>query len=399
MIISKRYTTYLDLDMENVEDYIEYLTHEKLSNPESELSWQAISDLVAAKFEVHHSRHWYARRAEFSAAYPEPSNDSEDAYRDKLLELQKLKVKISDERVQNNAYIRRLAREETIKEIALEAARSIGGKKLLPTYEKPVGVDDPHTRPKEATLLLSDWHLGIEISNPWNYYNPEVAKRRISSLITEVIRRCKKQDVNTINVLNLSDLIAGRIHLTIRLESRIDVITQIMEVSEILAECLNSLSQYFTVNYYSCNDNHSRLEPNKADSLDLESLCRITDWYLRQRLGDSIHFHDNEYGDDIISLNVLGHNIAAVHGHNDAPNNCIEKVSLITRQSYDLICMAHRHHFSMDERDQCRLICNGSLMGTDNYALKMRLHSKPSQTLFISTPDRVCDSIHIIELD
>ena len=390
---------------ENLNDYIDLLIQDKTQY--NQLSWQDIADLVEEKYGVLHSRHWYSRHFnDFMCTYNIEENseikdnakgykNEQDSYHEKLLALQKEKAKISDEINQNRACIRRLTREETLKEIALEAVKNIGNKKLLSTYAGPVTINTS----KEAILLLSDWHYGFDFVNPWNTYNPEIARKRISKLLNETIKVCKEQKVTNINVLNLADLIAGRIHLTIRLESRIDVITQIMEVSEILAEFLNELTKHFIVSYYSCTDNHSRIEPDKTQSLDLESLCRITDWFLKQRLGNRVNFHDNKFGNDIITFNVLGHRVAAVHGHDDKPNKCIDEISLLTRQTYDLICMAHRHHFSMDEKDQCRLVCNGSLIGSDAYAIKLRLHSRPSQTLIITTRERVCDSIHILELE
>ena len=399
MLTDQQRKQYLDALSENLKDYINFLVEDKVNN--NILSWQDIADLVEEKYNVLHSRHWYSRYYDdYVTSYKgcivqEVDEIETDPYQEKLLTLQKEKVKISDERNQNRAYVRRLAREDTLKEIALEAVKNLGSKKLLPVYNKPVKVNNS----KEAILLLSDWHYGFDFVNAWNKYNPEIAKKRIAKLLDETIRFCEEQDVTNINVLNLADLIAGRIHLTIRLESRIDVITQIMEVSEILAEFLNELTKYFNVSYYSCTDNHSRIEPDKTQSLDLESLCRITDWFLRQRLGNTVAFHDNQFGDDIITLKVLNHNIAAAHGDKDKQNNVIERLTLFTRNPYDLICTAHLHHFSMDEKDQCRLISNGSLMGTDTYARSLRLHSKPSQTLIIATPENVCDIIHLIELD
>ena len=56
---------------------------------------------------------------------------------------------------------------------------------------------------------------------------------------------CRKNDVNKLHVVNLSDLISGYIHLTLRLQNRYDVITQVMDIAEILAEFLNNLSKYF----------------------------------------------------------------------------------------------------------------------------------------------------------
>lgn len=401
---------YLNIQSDGLEDYITKLVVDKGEN--GYLGWQDIADLVFDRYGVEHSRHWYYRnygdliglhynsstvnhedgsghREEFIV--PTPTSE----YEEKLLKIQKERVKLSDERTQNRAYVRRIAREENIKEIALQAAEMIGSKKLLPKYDTIHYLNTD----KEALLLISDWHYGLDFENSWNIFNPTIAKQRVARLLDETIRYCRENEVDRVHVLNLADLIAGRIHLTIRLESRLDTITQIMEVSEILAEFLNSLTEYFEVDFYSCTDNHSRIEPDKTQSLDLESLCRITDWYLMSRLGDSVNFHPNIFGDDIITLNVLGHPIAAVHGDKDKPQKSIEDISLMTRQSYDLICMAHLHHFSMDERCGCRVIGNGSLLGTDSFSKSLRLHSIPSQTLVLVTPERVCYDVHIIELE
>ena len=401
MLTEEQKKQYLDYNCEDIAKFTELLVQDK--SRLDYISWQDIADLVYDKFGVVHSRHWYSRNYDdklsaYKSTDYSADRDPQDDFQNKLLELQKAKVKIADERNQNRAYVRRLAREETIKEIALEAVKAIGSKKLLPDYSDIIHTTSNN---REAILLLSDWHYGLDFDMYWNRFNPEIARERIFNLLTETIRYCRDQSIDRIHVLNLADLIAGRIHLTIRLESRIDVITQIMEVSEILAEFLAALSQYFQVDYYSCIDNHSRLEPDKTQSLDLESLCRITDWYLAERVGrnTNLFIHKNEFSDDIITLNVLGHNIGGIHGHLDRPSKAIEDITLLTRRPYDLICMAHLHHFSMDEKNTCRIVCNGSLMGSDSYAKNLRLHSKPSQTIITVTKERVCENIHIIELD
>lgn len=400
MISDEQKLEYVNTEYETLEGCIISLVKDKAYF--DKLGWQDIADIIYEKYNFDKSRHWYYRNygdllskyESDKVALPEDVKENEDEFSKKLLTLQKEKVKLSDERNQNRAYIRRLAREETIKEIAFEAVKEIGSKKILSRYS-PIITENKNN---EAILLLSDWHYGFEFNLPWNKFSIDIAKQRISTLLNETIEYCSNRNVRKIHVLNLSDLIAGRIHLTIRLESRIDVITQIMEASEILAEFLNELTKYFEVDYYSCDDNHSRLEPDKTQSLDLESLYRITDWYLRLRLGNSVCFHDNKYGEGIITLNVLGHNVAGVHGHNDKPQKAIEDISLMTRDNYDLICMAHLHHFSMEEKCGCRVCCNGSLMGTDRHASNLRLHSRPSQTIIVVSDKRVCEDIHIVEL-
>ena len=316
---------------------------------------------------------------------------------DTLTEIQKERMKTSDVMTQNRAYLRRISREETIKEIAFNYAEKMNANLRLPA---PVAKDwsIEGEEEKEGILLLSDWHYGMVCDNSWNKFDPDICKQRVFNLMNQVIKRIKKEGIRKVTVLNLSDLIAGRIHTQIRIESRFDVITQTMEVSEILAEFLNQLSLHCEVDFYDCLDNHSRLEPNKNDSMDLESLVRIIPWYLTTRLSDNdrIHIKDNEFGLDIITCKVLGHDIIAVHGDHDSPVTGIDKLTLMTHRHYDLFCTAHRHHFQMDEKNHCLVVGNSSLMGTDSYAEKLRLSSEPSQTLIVVTKDNVCDGIYRI---
>lgn len=386
------------------DEYVSILCKHKVLDKD-DISWQDIADLANYWFLAGYSRYFYSRHAEeflsLSGAEEkdesaeltqEEIEDPTDMFKEQLLELQKERVKIQDERSQNRAYIRRLAREDTLKEIALEAAKIMGSKKLLEVSNEDMLIT---ANEKEAILLLSDWHYGMDINSHWNEFNPDIARRRINDLLLEVIQRCRKEQVDTIHVLNLGDLIAGRIHLPLRIESRIDTITQIMEVSEILAEFLHNLKCNFGfIHYYSCTDNHSRVEPDKTQSIDLESLCRITDWYLEARLeAEDVIIHKNKYSEDIITLKVAGHPIIAVHGDKDKPADAISKLSNFTRHTYDAVLMSHRHHFSADEECGTLVIGNGALMGTDGYAKSLRLHSEPSQTLIFVTPERVADSI------
>ena len=141
---------------------------------------------------------------------------------------------------------------------------------------------------------------GLIVDNYWNKYNPDIAKDKISKLRDKVIKYCQFNDVSDLYITELGDAIAGRIHETIKYQSRFDVITQIMQISEIIAEMITDLSKYFKIHYYSCLDNHSRLEPNKKAALDLESLARIIPWYLKERVGSFIEINNNKYGEDII---------------------------------------------------------------------------------------------------
>ena len=325
------------------------------------------------------------------------SVDTESAEYSLWMETIKERKKISDERVQISALVRRLAREDTIKEIALEVANTFEHKWKFEVYPD----ENRGKGKKEAILQISDWHYGIEIDSVYNQYNTEITYTRTKELVKEVAERCSLYDVRRIHVVNLSDLIAGRIHLRLRLNSRIDVITQIIQVSELLANVLHALSKVAKIDYYDTADNHSRIEPNIKDSLDLETLTRVTTWFLKERFKNdpNITIHENVLGDDIVSFNCLGHNIIAVHGDKDKPETAVKNLSTFTKDYYDLLLTSHVHHFNADEVNETIQLCNGSLMGTDQYAQQLRRSARPSQNLIIVTQKNVIDSIHRIVLD
>lgn len=363
------------------------------------LTWQEIGDIISYELGIPYSGD--AARC-FYKAYKNKNISSDDNFTinpidvaEALNEIKQLKVEIHDERVQNNSYIRALSREETLKQIGIEAAQIVAKENPLQFNDLVLSNKDSNS----AILLLSDWHYGIETNSFWNKYNPEIAIERLKALYTKIVNTCQTHNVTTLNVLILGDLISGRIHSTIRMQNREDIISQTIHVSEYLATFLYELNKFFNINYYSCTDNHSRIEPNKKESLQLETMTRIIDWYLKERLKDTnICFKTNKYGEDIISFEFQGAKVAAVHGDKDKFSNIVKSINGITNEHFDVICSAHLHHFAINEENNTTVISNGSLMGTDDYAFSKRLHSMPSQTLIIGTALNPVEIIYPIKV-
>ena len=88
----------------------------------------------------------------------------------------------------------------------------------------------------------------------------------------------------------------------------------------------------------------------------------------------------------------------AVHGDKDKPSTVASDLSRYTDKHIDLVCTAHRHHFSCDEDNKTIVVCNGTLMGTDEYAEDLRLSSSPSQNLIVVSDENPTESIHRIIL-
>ena len=347
------------------------------------LTWEEIADLMNSEFFLEHSESFYRKQYKLL-------NKDANAVRNIDTSLYKSR----DELTQVNALYRRMSREDSIIEIAHDFASQMNDKKILDFDDSNRMNSNPLVG---GILMISDWHYGVEFDNYWNKYNPKICKERVSKLLSKVIDYIKMYNLSKLTVVNLADMIAGRIHLQLRLNSRIDVVTQIMEVSEILAEFLNKLSEYVDIDYYDVLDNHSRIEPNKKEAMQLESLARITKWYLRERL-PHITVHDNEMSESFATIDLLGHRVIAVHGDKDKPNTVAKDISTYTDSHVDMVCTAHRHHFACDETCKMVVVCNGTLMGTDDYAEDLRLSSTPSQNLIILTRENPIEAIHRIIL-
>ena len=379
---------------ETENEYINRICSLKTKN-QLTLSWRMLADFLNEQLDMNRSEKWYRTHyynGDFEVNIENPSPEET-----MLMKIGKLKVKAADERNQARAYIRRLAREETLKEIAANYASELKDSKPLLTTNNLQFIEDSEN---SGILLISDWHYGMTCDNYWNKFDPEICRSRVSQLQKKTIELIHQENIHELTVLNLSDLIAGRIHSQIRIESRYNAVQQTMHVAEILAEFLTNLSAHCNIQYYDCLDNHSRVEPDKNDSLDLESFVLMIPWYLKARLQGNTHVYinGNEFGPDIITCTVAGHNIIGVHGHDDSPATVLDKLSLMTHRHYELMCLAHRHHFQCDEQHQTLIVSNASLMGVDSHAEKHRLTSYPSQTFIKSTRENVCESIHRIVL-
>lgn len=358
-----------------------------------DLTWNDIADVINNELNCNYSADKY-RKESYKILDKQASQLLQAE--DKIFEYKKERVKLNDQRLQINALTRLVAREETFKEIAIEAASSISKNKI---FDVPKNINVKNAE-KKAILCIGDWHYGLDVDLFYNTYNVDIAVERITTLLNTVLIHLQEHSIDDLYVINLGDMISGRIHLPLRINNRIDTVQQTIEISEILAEFLTVLSEHTNVNYISVSDNHSRVEPNKKESLQTESFARIVDWFLEERLSNNknIHFIENTFSEDFAIFNVFDHCVVAVHGDKDPQRGIVDRLNSYLQGHIDLLISAHRHHFTADENNFTEFYCNGSLIGQDDYSANLRLNSKPSQLLFICTPDNFSEIIYKIKL-
>lgn len=363
----------------------------------SKKNWQHLADTLGINKSGSALRNWAYRQNKIKEELENLRNDVKQEVKEAknqkinsisdFATLYKEKTQIRDiwnayrTNLRHEARLERL--NDTIKEIVSEL------KKLEPyTYVKT------SSKPchAEAIMLFSDLHIGVTCNNFYNTYNIKIARKRVSKYVEKTINYCKENDVKVLNVCNLGDCIHGITHTNARVQQETDAITQTMIAGEIIAQALNRLQEAAPiVTYRSCLDNHSRLMSNKEDNIECENLGRLIDWYLESRLADTkITFMKDNIDSSIGKFKLLNNKIVVFsHGHEDSKNQCFQNYVGATKEYIDYILLGHFHSGQMKQYQSAKVFINGSVVGTEDYALHKRLFSEPEQTLLIFKDDDV----------
>lgn len=316
-------------------------------------------------------------------------------------EAQIAKRQFYDQRREYNKVLTEEARQRHLDEELIRCAEALNREKILRRMPmlKPVSLNG-----NEAVLFLADWHFGMNANNVWNQYSPQIADRRISQLMEEVIDKVYCNRVSKLHIVILGDIISGGIHTSIRVQCNETVVDQLMQVSERLAELISNLADNVSETEVYCTyGNHARVITNLNDSIHADNMERIIPFWLKQRLKDREDIVMNEDGAyELLRIVACGHEIAAVHGDLDAgKNNSMLTMSMLYEKNFghkmEYMVLGHWHKRYTDENLGIEQIGVGSLCGTDEYAKNKRLFSKASQTLLIFDNDGL-DSIHNIIL-
>jgi predicted phosphodiesterase len=299
-------------------------------------------------------------------------------------EIYKERCKLSDANREKNKYLREQSRTETIVE---EMQYVIENMKPF-NYHK---CDYHYGTNLEASLLLSDLHYGLTVDNTVNFYDESVCEDRLNQLRDKTVERCKAHKVDKLNVCILGDDISGLIHFSTIAENNRDVITQCIEVSELLSNFVMQLREEIPeVKVYTTYGNHSRTWQGKANGSNKENYERIVAEFLKTRLKPyGIKVVDGGW-EDFIVTEIAGKKIVMTHGDKDSLTQASANFAKLLGERVDEIYMAHLH--AHREFDDCntQIIINGSLVSTDDYALSLRKHTNAVQLLRIYGEDVCC---------
>lgn len=298
---------------------------------------------------------------------------------EKEIELEKKKVKVRDERNLLNKQIRELARKENLGEILEEKLEELKtSKPILPTK----AIDRTSSSGRDGVMLISDMHLGSEVDNILDKYNPDICKKKLGYYVDKVIKYGKENDIDKLYVLIAGDLVSGIIHDTNRYESRLNIIEQITQVSELLSEAIAELSKHFYIFTGIVLGNHDRCVAQKDKSLENENFVLLIEQFIRLRLENNhrVIFIDKK-DEGILEIDIKGNKCLCVHGHNDRDNSLDRLIEMFEyKPSY--IFKGHDHRARIFEKNRTTIICNGAFSG-EEYSKNARLYNKSVQIFTI----------------
>lgn len=321
---------------------------------------------------------------ENNAAVVATTNPQLSEVNDSIIELRKERQKCRDQRTAYNKVLRDRVREEEFLEILKESI----GKSTVPSLTPFLSNAYMDIKPSDNDLLVSlnDIHYGIIADNAWTKYNPEICRQMMQRYLERIIEIARTHGSENCIVFNNGDSISGKIHLTIQIANRENVVEQVKGVSELIAEFLAALSPYFkSISYVSVAGNHSRLDTKENSPLD-ERLDDLIEWYLSARLQDfeNIRFSDYEKLDPTMYMvSIRGKNYVGVHGDYDGSDSKISALQTMVGKPVYAVLLGHKHHNMVDEVQGIKTIMAGSFVGMDDYCIQKRIYGKPEQMVCV----------------
>ena len=354
-------------------------------NKETDLDWVEIVELLGLDCSSDHLRKTAYGIKECYDYFSSKTKEmiAQEEY-EKLLEqelkIKKEKVKLNDLKAQLNKKVREFARKENLSEILEEKIKELDMQPRIINDEYKQRV----TSNRDMVCLISDIHYGIKTTNALTPYDSDICKQKMNYLIDKTIKFSLENDVDKLYVMILGDEISGLIHNTTRLEQREDVISQVIDVSELLYESIMKLANNLPfVVVGLAQGNHSRVMADKKDSLEHENFTRLIREFLKLRLANisNVLLLENKFDESIIEINIRGYNVIGLHGQNDSLNN-VSRLTEMFDKKIDYVCFGHYHNAKEFENNKTDVIVNGCFSG-DDYSKRLRLYNKPIQKLLL----------------
>lgn len=292
-----------------------------------------------------------------------------------------------------------------------QALLQVGGVETYSIREK----GESEKSPACSISLLSDWHYEEPVKssqvNGLNRFDTTIAKERIEKLfkvIAQLIKVHQKEyQIDTHILALLGDFISGSIHEELKEANNIQPTQAIWEVQNLIASGIEFLLEATDVDLIiPCSSgNHSRITEKQRSSTEFGNSLET---YMYRNLEK--YFSGNKRVKFIINdsyltyVDVLGWRCRFSHGHAlrfaggigglfIPAYKAISQWNKSKPADYDFF--GHFHQI----KDGGTFICNGSLIGYNAFAVKIKAdYEKPKQAFIIIDKERGMDVVRKITL-
>ena len=322
--------------------------------------------------------------------------ESKEEKQNLLNEIERAKIELEKERkkkqtinVEFNKLLRESAREELFYESMERAIKE------RPLYKVAPPLKINHNN-KDGILAMSDFHYGREVSIKGlngeiiNEYNNDIFKKRMHDLLSQTIDICLDRGIEHLHIMNLADCIDGILRVSQLRSLQTGVIDSVIEFSEFLAEWLNALSSYVTIDYYQCWGNHDeiRILTGKKGDFPHENVNKIIMKFLELSLSNNtnvvIHNEDLPY----IYFDICGSKVFGYHGEDKNLPKTLKWFEDIYGVNIDYIFGGHLHSQSLETVGMGRYadkqaIRIPSICSIDDYSMSLHSSSRAGANIFI----------------
>lgn len=373
-----------------------------------DMDWQEIIDKYG--LDIHYDTLRKATQTIFGGAFVSEyfksklASQTNDTYlaeiRVQKQEIRKEKQKLFDERTALNKILREQGRIESMFDIV---------KRAIEEYQ-PIKFDYVPTKIQDSDndliIHLTDVHCGVDIISKFNVFNIDILKQRLQKYLDEIIDIKNIYKSQNAYVILGGDMIQGIIHLNSRIEAKENVVTQIMEVTDLVSNFIYELSKVFQyVEVHTTAGNHSRSTANKEETTRGDNFDLLIPFACKKDLKNiqNVKFVDNELECDIATFKVRGHMVYATHGDKDTVKNVVYHMTQFARKAKlplpDMCYLGHRHTNGLTTIDDVKVIESGCVDGMDSYAIDKRLVGTPEQTVTVVTENKMIKALCDIQID
>ena len=259
---------------------------------------------------------------------------------------------------------------------------------------------------QSIVVLFSDWHLGKVVidENKKVVYNTEIAKERIeTTLVDQLMQKIncidKTKKVDEIVFVMAGDMVDNdviydtqRFHIDsgVAIQFNNVVNSIIFLIKNVQAECKKVFKKIIPIQIHGISGNHGR--PSQKSEIGSCSWDTAVYAAVQMVVSESVELKKNVRVDfsiaDQMVVDVRGFKGLVTHGGPPQAETASAKRKfggLYEIFNYDFAMYGHRHHWGIATYNGRPLFMNGSLCGSDDYALKLAVRDDWSQLMFTIT--------------